>query len=142
WTPEAEACFLDHLAASCNVTWSAAQAGFSAPTVYNHRRTDPEFARRWQEALDDGYIRLQTELLGTAIDYVERLRSDSELPLKHMTVREARALLERHGRGDPATRGARFRARPRSFDEMRESLLARLEAVEAARLDEARRDGP
>lgn len=133
WTEEDEAVFLDHLAASCNVAWSAAQTGFSAVTVYNRRRTDSVFARRWQEALADGYIRLETELLGTAVTFVERLRSDDELPLKHMTVREAIALLNRHGRGDPATRGGRFQARPRSLDEVRDSILAKLEAIEAAR---------
>ena len=137
WTPEVEAAFLDHLAASCNVAWSAAQTGFSAVTVYNHRRTDPAFARRWQDALDDGYIRLETELLGTAVGYVERLRADDELPLKHMSVREAVSLLNRHGRGDPATRGGRFQARPRSLDEVRDSILAKLEAIEAARRAEA-----
>jgi len=136
WTPEAEATFLDHLAVSCNVAWSAAEAGFSTQTVYSHRRTDPDFARRWDEALDDGYVRLQTELLGTAIGYVERLRSDPELPLKHMSVREAITLMNRHG-GDRAARGGRFRARPRSFDEVRDSILDKLEAIEAARRAEA-----
>ena len=138
WTPEAETVFLDHLAASCNVAWSAAQAGFSAPTVYNHRRTDANFARRWQAALADGYIRLETELLGTATAYVERLRADPELPLKHMTVQQAISLLNRHGKaGDPARGGARFQSRPRTLDEVRDSILAKLEAIEAARRAEA-----
>jgi len=141
WSPEAEASFLDHLAASCNVAWSAEQAGFSAPTVYNHRRSDANFARRWMEALADGYIRLETELLGTATAYVERLRADPELPLKHMSVQQAISLLNRHGKGgDPATRGGRFTPRPRSPDEVRDSILAKLEAIEAARRAEARDD--
>ena len=137
WTEEAETTFLDHLAVSCNVAWAAAQCGFSVPTVYNHRRTDPAFARRWEEALDDGYVRLQTELVGTAIDYVERLRGDPELPLKHMSVREALSLINRHGAGNPAARGGRFKPRQRSFDEVRDSILAKLEAIEAARRAEA-----
>lgn len=139
WTPEAETVFLDHLAASCNIAWSAAQCGFSTVTVYNHRRTDAAFARKWREALDQGYIRLETELLGAATDYVERLREDPELPLKHMSVREAISLLRRHGGpgGDPTARGGRFQARPRSLEEVRDSILAKLESIEAARRAEA-----
>lgn len=143
WNEEAEATFLDHLAASCNVAWSAAQAGFSGPTVYHHRRTDANFARRWQEALADGYIRLETELLGTATDFVASLREDRELPLKHMSVREAISLLNRHGKGgDPAARGSRFQARPRTLEQVRDSILAKLEAIEAARRAEADRGSP
>ncbi|MBO9622769.1 MAG: hypothetical protein J7500_08655 [Sphingomonas sp.] len=140
WTPQSEGVFLDHLAASCNVAWAAAQCGFSAVTVYNHRRTDAAFAQKWREALDEGYIRLETELLGTATDYVERLREDPELPLKHMSVREAISLLRRHGGpgGNPSARGGRFQARPRSLEEVRDSILEKLESIEAARRAEAR----
>lgn len=135
FTPEAQAMFLDHLAASCNVSWAAAQAGVSTVTAYNHRRANPGFARCWEEALRHGYVRLETELLGTAIEYAARLRSDDDLPLKHMSVREALSLLHRHGGrpGGPTARDGRFRPRPRSFDEARDSILAKLEAIEAAR---------
>ena len=148
FTPEAQAVFLDHLAASCNVSWSAAQAGVSTVTAYNHRRTSPGFARDWEEALRHGYVRLETELLGTAIEYAARLRSDDDLPLKHMSVREAIALLHRHGGGPggggggPTARNGRFRPRPRPFDEARESILAKLEAIEAARRLAGDVDGP
>ena len=133
FTPEAQAVFLDHLAASCNVSWSATRAGVSTVTAYNHRRANAGFARGWEEALRHGYVRLETELLGTAIEYAARLRSDDDLPLKHMSVREALALLHRHGGtpGGPTARNGRFRQRPRSFDEARDSILAKLEAIEA-----------
>lgn len=139
FTPEAQAVFLDHLAASCNVSWASAQAGISTVTAYNHRRTDAGFARGWEEALRHGYVRLETELVGTAIEYAARLRSDEDLPLKHMSVREAIALLHRHGGagGGPNARGGRFRARPRPLEEARDSILAKLEAIEAARRAEA-----
>jgi hypothetical protein len=141
--PEDKAVFLDHLSASCNVAWSAAQTGFSVVTIYNHRRTDADFARGWEEALKEGYLRLETELVGTAIDYVGRLLSEEDLPLKHMSVREAISLINRHGgdRGGPTARGGRFQARPRSLDEVRDSILAKLEAIEAARRCEADHDG-
>ncbi|HEY6815311.1 MAG TPA: hypothetical protein VI168_07215 [Croceibacterium sp.] len=139
FTPEAQAVFLDHLAASCNVSWSAVQAGISTPTAYNHRRANPAFAREWEEALRHGYVRLETELVGTAIEYAARLRSDDDLPLKHMSVREAISLLHLHGGtpGGPTARGGRFRPRPRPLEEARDSILAKLEAIEAMRRLEA-----
>jgi hypothetical protein len=140
FTPEAQAVFLDHLAASCNVSWSSEQAGISTVTAYNHRRANPGFARDWDDALGQGYVRLETELLGTAIEYAARLRSEEDLPLKHMSVREAITLLGRHGSrgsGGPNARGGRFNTRPRSLDEVRDSILAKLEAIEAARRTEA-----
>ena len=73
WSDEAERIFLDHLAASCNISGSAAAAGFSAVTVYNHRRSDPGFSARWQEALEQGYARLEMALVRTATDYLEGL---------------------------------------------------------------------
>jgi hypothetical protein len=135
WTPRAEETFLDSLAASCNVTWSAAQAGFSAVTVYNRRRADPAFAARWQAALEQGYCRLEVELVGTATDFLARLRLDPDLPLKAMSVKEAISLLGMHRavvRNGEARRPG-WHARPRTLDEMRDSILAKLEAIEAAR---------
>lgn len=54
WSEEAEAVFLDHLAATCNVSIAAAACGFTRFTAYKRRRRDPGFARRWDEALAEG----------------------------------------------------------------------------------------
>src|SRR5688572_28411860 len=54
FTPEAPTVFLDHLAASGNVSWSCAEAGISTVTAYNHRRANAAFAREWEEALRHG----------------------------------------------------------------------------------------
>ena len=137
WNDEAETIFLDHLAASCNVSWSAAEAGFSTVTVYNHRRTDPAFAAKWEAALEQGYLRLETELVGTATAYLDRLKLDPDLPLKAMSVRDAISLLGMHRTRGIGTGPGRFMARPRSLDEVRDSILAKFEAIEAARLAEA-----
>ena len=143
FTPEAKAVFLDHLAASCNVCWSAAQAGVSAVTAYNHRRSDAGFARGWEAALREGQVRLETGLVATAIACVARLRSDEDLPLTHMTVRDALALLRHQdaSRGGPTARGGRFRPRPRSPEEARDSILAKLVAIEAMRRQDASGSG-
>ncbi|MES2445246.1 MAG: hypothetical protein V4574_20670 [Pseudomonadota bacterium] len=133
WTDEAEARFLDQLAASCNVTLAAKAAGFSATAIYNRRRTDPGFAERWQAALDQGYVRIEMLLVRRATEVLER-GPDPELPLPDMTVRDALAILNLH-RGTVKGEGKYpgWRARPRSLDEMRDSILTKFEAIEAAR---------
>lgn len=55
--------FLDHLAESSNVTASAEKAGISASRAYKVRREETEFARLWQEALAEGYLHLEMEVL-------------------------------------------------------------------------------
>ena len=139
WTDEAEAIFLDHLAASCNVTLSAKAVGFSREAIYRRRRNDPGFAERWQAALEQGYARIEMLLVRRAAETLEGSlqeprEPDPDTPLPEMTVRDAIAILQLHRssvKGDGRSPG--WRARPRSLDEMRDSILAKLEAVEAAR---------
>lgn len=134
WSDEAEARFLDVLAASCNVSASAEAAGFSKEALYRRRRTDPGFAQRWQAALDQGYARIELLLVQRAGEALEGLVPDPEAPLAAMTVREAIMVLQLHRasvKGDARAPG--WRARPRSLDEMRLSILSKLETIEAAR---------
>lgn len=136
WTDTAEARFLDRLATSCNVTASAAEAGFSTVAIYNRRRSDPAFAARWQVALDQGYARIEMLLVLRAEQVLEGDMPDPESPIAAMTVKEAINVLQLHRaavKGDGA-RAPGWRARPRSLDEMRDSILAKLEAIESARL--------
>ncbi|MDB5679128.1 hypothetical protein [Sphingomonas bacterium] len=134
WTDEAEAAFLDTLAASCNVTLSAATAGFSTEAIYRRRRTDPVFAERWQAALEQGYARIEMAVVARAGDAMEGFAPDPDSPIPAMTVQDAIAILKLHG---PAVRGEGrapgWRARPRSLDEVRDSILTKLEAIDAAR---------
>ena len=55
--------FLSELAATSNVAASARAAGINASRAYDARRCDPEFYRRWQEALCEGYDHLEMHLL-------------------------------------------------------------------------------
>lgn len=59
--------FLGFLAESSNVTQSAQRAGLSTGTVYQKRRQDSGFARKWLAALYEGYLHLE-------MDVVRRLR--------------------------------------------------------------------
>lgn len=55
--------FLEKLAETSNVSASAAWAHVTTSQVYASRRGEPEFARRWQAALCEGYDNLEMELL-------------------------------------------------------------------------------
>ncbi|MBO0749931.1 MAG: hypothetical protein J2O44_05835 [Porphyrobacter sp.] len=134
WTEEAEAEFLDHLAASCNVTLSAKATGFSREAIYKRRRHDPAFAARWQAALEQGYARIEMLLVQRATDVLERQVPDPDTPLADMSTRDAIAILQLHRtsvKGEGRAPG--WRGRPRSLDEMRDSILAKLEAIAPAK---------
>jgi hypothetical protein len=135
WSEEAEGLFLDHLAATCNVTASAAACGFTCAAVYKRRRRDPAFADCWRAALEQGSERLNALLLQRAIETLEGFEPDPDTPISEMTVKDALAILGHHRR--EVTSGPRSRrqwARPRSLDEVRDSILAKLEAIAPARL--------
>lgn len=59
WRPR----FLAALAETSNVSASAAQAGVEPGLVYRTRRTEPDFAAKWQAALFEGYEHLELEVL-------------------------------------------------------------------------------
>lgn len=66
--------FLEHLAATCNVTASAEAAGISFSAAYRARMKDPEFRADWQLALEQGYARLEAALLERAARGADRAR--------------------------------------------------------------------
>ena len=131
WSEEAETVFLDHLAATCNVTAAAEACGFSGPAIYARRRNDPAFAERWQAALETGHAHIRMLLAQRAIEALEGFEPDPEVAvLRPATFKEARELVGHHR--DTVEGGPRSRrqwARPRSLDEVRDSILAKLEAI-------------
>ncbi|WP_174279997.1 hypothetical protein [Sphingomonas bacterium] len=146
WTDAAEAKFLDALAASCNVSHAARDAGFGGYTVYRRRRVDPAFAERWQVALTIGYGRLEELLLQRATEMLDGHAIDPDTPMPPVNFRDALTLLAQHRATvtGPPVQGKTRRARVRGLDEVRASILAKLEAIEAKRRKEvaARSDDP
>lgn len=55
--------FIEKLAETSNVAASAEAAGVTAGRAYKLRRSDPDFARAWYEALLEGYDHLEMETL-------------------------------------------------------------------------------
>lgn len=135
WSEEAEEAFFDHLAASCNVRASAEAVGFTADTVYRQRRMRPEFAQRWQAALEQGYARLEMALVEAANDTLEDVEFDAERPIPKMTVEQAMNVLRAHRnevRGD-GRRGPGRHAHPPTLEEVRASIEKKVRAIKAAR---------
>lgn len=66
WTAERQRVFFEHLCATCNVKFSAAQAQIGSSGAYEKRRIDPVFRERWRLALDEGYVRIEAMLIARA----------------------------------------------------------------------------
>jgi hypothetical protein len=135
WSDEAEELFLDVLASSCNVKMAAEATGFHTQTAYRMRRLRPDFAARWQEALSQGYIRLEFALVEAACDSMADAEFDAERPIPKMTVDQAMGVLRAH-KGEVMGDGRKIpgrHARRRSFEEVRDSIIKKIEAIERAR---------
>lgn len=137
WTPRAETRFLATLAATCNVKAACAEVGLSVPGAYAHRHRWPEFARRWDAAVEEGGMRLEIGLMQRACNLFspdEQVLEAEGARLPPMTVDQAMLTLAQyrkrlHGVGKTAGRWRR----PRTLDEVRDSILRKIEAIENAR---------
>lgn len=134
WTDEAEEIFLDHLGATCNYTLSAKRTGFSRQAIYQRRRRDAGFAERCQAAIAQGVARIDALLVEGAEAMLEGRAPDPASPIAAMTVQDAIAILKLH-RPSVTGEGRRpgWRGRPRSLDEVKESILRKLAAIERHR---------
>lgn len=97
--------FLAHFAATCNAKGSARAVGVSHSTVYAHRRSDERFRLAWEEALDQGYARLEAQLVREASEpiAVEADEAAAEAAARQIDAKTALAILEAYRRN----RGAR-----------------------------------
>ena len=88
--------FLDHLAATANVSASARTAGVASSAVYAERRRSAAFRGDWALALAEGYARLETELLAEALQVASPRTGDATLKARAQKHRLAIALLGAH----------------------------------------------
>ena len=70
--PRRKRAFLHVLAQTVNVARACRNAGIPRRTAYDWRDADPDFARRWNDALDDGIDLLEAELHRRAFEGVEK----------------------------------------------------------------------
>lgn len=111
--------FLDKLAETSNVTEAAEYSGAGLSRVYKLRRVNPDFARKWREALLEGYEHLELET-------IKRLREGTPADGPKYDIASALRLLALH-----KETVAKERARIEHSDEatILDSLNARLETM-------------
>ncbi|MBX7494437.1 hypothetical protein K3172_01050 [Qipengyuania sp. 6B39] len=74
--------FLEELAATSNVSASAAIAKVKPGEVYRTRRADRNFAAQWRAALFEGYANLEMEVLGYLRDPAPERKMDVAVALR------------------------------------------------------------
>lgn len=70
WSKKVEDMFLAVLARTGNITAAAQAVGFSYDSACERRRRLPDFARRWEEALDEAAIALEFRLATMGSDLI------------------------------------------------------------------------
>lgn len=134
WSEEVEELFLDLLAASCNVTLACEEAGVGHTSVYRQRRTRADFAAKWQGALEQGYARLEVELVRTAIDSLADAPFDGERPIPKMSAETALKVLQAHRAAVKSVgKAGGWQAPHRNVEHYRASILRKIEAIRNAR---------
>ena len=132
--------FLAELATTSNVSAAARKAGVSSFEVYEARRANGEFARRWQVALCEGYDLLEMQLLqrmrdGELKPVAGAKRAsrayDNALALRLLAAHRESAARERAMR-DNEDAEAILASIDAKLDRMRERGLAAKEAAFAA----------
>jgi transposase-like protein len=132
FTPARKEVFLEHFAATCDATASAAVAEVSESSVYAHRRSDPAFAAGWQEALEQGYARLEAEAVAQRIKAMAALKVRLGKVVEHGDADAAAEfdrvlqLLREHKRGLAGAAKAGFQPTKWSFEDAFQALEKRL----------------
>jgi hypothetical protein len=135
WSPAAERRFLDALGATCNVSAALAEVGKSKGSAYTHRKRWPAFAKLWDQVLEEAYAALEISLMQNACNLFSAREYLPETVIRDMSVADAIHLLHCQKNkvlGIGKAPGKSWR-RPRTLDEVRGSILAKLEAIERAR---------
>jgi hypothetical protein len=135
WSPAAERRFLDALGATCNVKAALAEVGKSKGSAYTHRKRWPAFARKWDQVIAEAYAALEIALLANAENLFSTPDYAPETVIRDMGVGDAIHVLHMHKNkvlGIGGKPGQRWR-RPKTLEEVRGSILRKLEAIENGR---------
>jgi hypothetical protein len=92
--------FLEYLAERCNVSEALAVSGLASSSLYAKRRTCAKFRSAWDAALEQGYSRLEAELLNRALngeDHQVLNRKGEIVTIKKISNALGLALLKLHG---------------------------------------------
>jgi hypothetical protein len=137
WSPRAEEDFFAHVAAGFGLRRSAEAVGFSATAVYQRRKRDPDFAARLEEAREYGAARNDQLLIDSVQWTLDPAAIEAAEDLPRPTIAEAIQIARLYRpAGEGAERGREPWRRPRSLDEVRGSILTKLEAIKRHRTPE------
>jgi hypothetical protein len=92
--------FLDHLSERCNVAEALAVSGLASSSLYHKRRSCAKFRAAWDAALEQGYSRLEADLLDRALNGENQQvlnRKGDIVTLKKISNALGLALLKQHG---------------------------------------------
>jgi hypothetical protein len=145
WSRAIEDRFFAALSTCGNVAAAARAVGFTEGCIWQRRRNWPAFRARMEEALDEAEINIEFRLASMGSDIaaagneppligegskaeapVPPLPFDADLALRFLKWREQK-------RTGPTGRRARWQRPPRSLDEVKESILRKLGAMDAHR---------
>jgi hypothetical protein len=135
--------FLEELAITSNVAAAAAVADLATSKVYALRRSDPDFAKAWYEALAEGYDNLEMELLahlrsgGEASGDATR-KFDTATALRCLTAHRESVARER-GRRTLADEAATIASINAKIDALRARAKEGEAAIRAARKGSGKR---
>lgn len=139
----AEQRFLTTLAETANATMAADAAGFSVAAFYQRRRADPDFQAKWDGAVADGRVALELMLLAAARRSLDGGGGDELAAGQNLStgapsvsVSDAIDILKLSAglaRAAAEGRGPKWRAPPKSLDQVRDSILGKLSRIAGAR---------
>lgn len=88
WSEATKAAFLEALSRSLNVAHAARTVGRDRSAAYQIKARDPDFARRWAEALHEAYCEVESLLLDQAINGTTRTETvkNSDGSVRHMKI--------------------------------------------------------
>jgi hypothetical protein len=129
FTKERREEFLGHFAASCNAEAAARAAGISDNCVYAWRKKDAPFRAAWFEALDQGYARLEAEIVRESAESL-KVRADKDAAVRVGTVdpKTALAVLEAYRRSGGRGPGEVW-PHPYDVESVRRRLEAKMKAL-------------
>lgn len=132
WSADMEARFLSELAATCNAKRAAAAIGVSAESAHQRRKRWRRFDEQWDEALAIGYTRLEFMLIDAGCNLFEGKPFDPDSPIPPMTVDQVLLYLSIHRKAVLHNeKRPHWRRKPRNPDEIRASILRKLDIIQA-----------
>ena len=135
WTGLTEQKFFASLRVTGNMSASARAAGFTPETVWERRRQWPAFAAAIEAVLEEAEVELEFRLAKLGNDVAPSAAGRSEAPPARRSIPNSRSNssngARRSARAAAGAGAATATSRERTIEEVRASILRKLDAIEA-----------